>query len=595
MCADGSDPALTGLLLAVEEDRGPALFLPSRLSVPKPPPHYVVATPAAALSSGQALHPGTIGGKGPPATLTHPSCHTQPQTPPAAGSVVVSTPAGQVPSTASAARVKPPNAPIPGLARPNQGDQPQQIQSAALAAGPTKLNSRIEAQPGQPSSMHQALSNPYHLKQPLHAVHPDAQSPADMETDAVCVLRPPADATWIQSYAGGDMATLGQGNLLQPSAPDYLLHAPDASFHQAHLHLLPPALAHLGPHNGHWVPTLLPVNPFRIAQLAHRSASERQTQHTPDTCGAAPPNQTNKKHVLDHNTGAAASKKRRLASGSASAAASVPDVHSRHRLHEQHPAQPTTHDQWSEYPHDGVLLQDHGLQQSWGISELNPGSWQQPEEFPQQPQGSWQQPQSGNTQNHFQDPAHNLPHQQPSSADSPRSHPAYADGLGQHPGQPDWHQAGPPNGDLHQQHVVAQQQYGNEQQAIGQPDNGNGQHPNGSGQHTNGNGQQTIGNGQHPNGNGQHAHDSGQHANLNGQYADADWQQSGHDQLEQQQHAGRSRSKAMPQQQSASKSRLHSELMQFSALASPTEVRNCHLLHIMRVSCKFVLGRTDFA
>ncbi len=595
MCADGSDPALTGLLLAVEEDRGPALFLPSRLSVPKPPPHYVVATPAAALSSGQALHPGTIGGKGPPATLTHPSCHTQPQTPPAAGSVVVSTPAGQVPSTASAARVKPPNAPIPGLARPNQGDQPQQIQSAALAAGPTKLNSRIEAQPGQPSSMHQALSNPYHLKQPLHAVHPDAQSPADMETDAVCVLRPPADATWIQSYAGGDMATLGQGNLLQPSAPDYLLHAPDASFHQAHLHLLPPALAHLGPHNGHWVPTLLPVNPFRIAQLAHRSASERQTQHTPDTCGAAPPNQTNKKHVLDHNTGAAASKKRRLASGSASAAASVPDVHSRHRLHEQHPAQPTTHDQWSEYPHDGVLLQDHGLQQSWGISESNPGSWQQPEEFPQQPQGSWQQPQSGNTQNHFQDPAHNLPHQQPSSADSPRSHPAYADGLGQHPGQPDWHQAGPPNGDLHQQHVVAQQQYGNEQQAIGQPDNGNGQHPNGSGQHTNGNGQQTIGNGQHPNGNGQHAHDSGQHANLNGQYADADWQQSGHDQLEQQQHAGRSRSKAMPQQQSASKSRLHSELMQFSALASPTEVRNCHLLHIMRVSCKFVLGRTDFA
>ncbi|KAL0044929.1 hypothetical protein WJX82_002262 [Trebouxia sp. C0006] len=345
---DGSDPALTGLLLAVEEDRGPALFLPSRLSVPEPPPHYVVATPAAALSSGQALHPGTIGGKGPPATLTHPSCHTQPQTPPAAGSVVVATPAGQVPSTASAALVKPPNAPIPGLARPNQGDQPQQIQLAALAAGPTKLNSRIEAQPGQPSSMHQ----------------------------------------------------------------------------------------------------------------------------------------------------------------------------------------------------------DHGLQQSWGISESNPGSWQQPEEFPQQPQGSWQQPQSGNTQNHFQDPAHNLPHQQPSSADSPRSHPAYANGLGQHPGQPDRHQAGPPNGDLHQQHVVAQQQYGNEQQVIGQPDNGNGQHPNGS---------------------GQHAHDSGQHANLNGQYADADWQQSGHDQLEQQQHAGRSRSKAMPQQQSASKSRLHSELMQFSALASPTE------------------------
>ncbi len=570
ICADGSAPALKGLLLAVEEDRGPAFFLPPRLSAPKPPPHPLLATPAAALSSGQAPHHGTTGGEGPPAALTHPSRHTQPRMAPASGSVVVSTQSGQVPSTAPAALFKPPNAPIPGLARPGQGDQPQLTQSTALAAGPTKPSSRVEAQPVQPSSMHQALSNPNHMKQPQHAVHPEAQQPADMETDAVCVLRPPSNMTWIQSYAGDGMATLGQGNLLQPSAPDYLLHAPEPSCQRASLHLLPPALAHLDPHNRHWVPTLLPVNPFRIAQLAHRSASERHTQHTPDTCAATPADQTNKKHVLDHNTGAAASKKRRLASGSASAAASVPDVHSRHRLLEQYPAQLTTHNQRSEFPHDGALLQDHGLQEPWGISESNPGSWQQPEEFPQQPQGSWQQPQFGITQRHFQDAAPNLPHQQPSSTDSPRSHLAYADGLGQHPGQPDWHQASP-GGDLHQQHVVGQQQYGNEQQAIGQLDNGNGQHTNG---------------------NGQHGHDSGQHANLHGQYADADWQQSGHDQLEQPQHAGRS--KAMPQQESAIKSRLHSELMHFSALASPTEVRHCHCLHIVRVSCKFVLDN-DFA
>ncbi len=505
---------------------------------------------------------------------------------PASGSVVFSAQAGQVPSTAPAALLKPPNAPIPGLARPSEDNQPQLTQPTALAAGPTKPSSRIEAQPSQPSSMHQALSNPNHMKQPQYAVHPEAQQPADMETDAVCVLRPPSNMTWIQSYAGGNMATLGQGNLLQPSAPDYLLHAPDASFHRAHLHLLPPALAHLDPHDRHWVPTLLPVNPFRIAQLAHRSASERQRQHTPDTCGATPADQTNKKHVLDHTTGAAASKKRRLASVSASAAASVPDVHSRHGLHEQHPVQLTTHDQRSEYPHDGALLQDHGLQEPWGISESNPGCWQQPEEFLQQPQGSWQQPQSGNAQRHFQDPAPNLPHQQPSNIDSPRWHLAHADGLDQHPGQPDWHQASP-GGDLHQQHVVAQQQYGNEQQAIGQPDNSNGHHPNGNGQHTNGNGQHPNGNGQLTNGNGQHAHDSGQHANLNGQYADADWQQSGHDQVEQNQHAGRSRSKAMPQQQSASRSRLHSKLMHFSALASPTEVRYCHSPHIVQISCKY--------
>ncbi len=503
---------------------------------------------------------------------------------PASGSVDVSTQAGQVPSTAPAALFKPPNAPVPGLARLGDDDQPQLTQPTALVAGPTKPNSRIEAQPVQPSSMHQALSNLNHMKQQPHAVHPEAQQPADFETDAVCVLRPPSNMTWIQSYASGDMATLGQGNLLQPSAPDYLLHAPDASFHRAHLHLLPPALANLDPHNRHWVPTLLPVNPFRIAQLAHCSASERPTQHTPDTCAAAPADQTNKKHVLDHNTGAAASKKRRLASGSASAAASVPDVHSRRRLHEQYPVQLTAHNQRSEYPRDGASLQDHGLQEPWGISESNPGSRQQPEEFLQQPQGSWQQPQSGNAQRHFQDPAPNLPHQQPSSADSPRWHLAYADGLGQHPGEPDWHQ-GSPGGDLHQQHVVAHQQYGNEQQAVGQPDNGNGQHTNGNGQHHNGNGQLT-------NGNGQHAHDSGQHANLDGQYADADWQQSSHDQLEQHQHAGRSRSKAIPQQQSASRSRLHSELMHFSALASPTEVRHCHCLHIVRVSCKY---SNDFA
>lgn len=175
MCADGSDPALTGLLLAVEEDRGPALFLPSRLSVPKPPPHYVVATPAAALSSGQALHPGTTGGEGPPAALTHPIRHTQCQTAPVSGSVGVLTQAGQVPATAPAALFKPPNAPIAGLARPSRDDQPQLTQPTALAAGPSKPSSRIAAQPVQPSSMHQALSNLNHMKQLQHAVHPEAQ------------------------------------------------------------------------------------------------------------------------------------------------------------------------------------------------------------------------------------------------------------------------------------------------------------------------------------------------------------------------------------------------------------------------------------
>jgi len=486
----------------------------------------------------------------PPAALTHPSRRTQPQMAPAPGSAVVSTQSGQMPSTAPAALSKPPNAPIPGLARPDQDDQPQLIQSTALAAGPTKPSSRIEAQSVQPSNMHQALSN--HMQQPQHAVHAEAQQPADLETDAVFVLRPPSDTTWIQSYAGDGMVTLGQGNLLQPSAPDYLLHAPEPSCQRDSLPLLPPALAHLDPHNRHWVPTLLPVNPFRIAQLAQRSASggETHTQQTPDTFAvyATLADQSNKKHVLDNNPGAATPKKRRLGLGSALPAASVPDVHSRHRPHEQYPAQLTSHDQGSEYPQarhgivasqDGALLQDPKLQEPWGISESTPASWQQP-------QGSWQQPQYGNTRHHFQYPAPSLHHQQPSSTDSPRLHLAHADGLGQHPGQPDWHQGGP-GGDLHQQQVMGRQQYGNEQQAIGQ-----GQHDNGNGQHTNGN---------------------GQHANLNGQYVDAYWQQKGHDQLEQHQHGGRS--KAMPQQQSAGRSRLHRELMQFSALASPTEVQCC--------------------
>ena len=594
LCADASDPVLTGLLLAVEEDRGPAFFLPPRLLAPKPLPHNLLAAPAAALSSGQAPRHGTTGGAGPPAALTHPSSHTQPRMEPASGSVLVSTQAGQVPSTAPAAPFKPPNAPIPGLARPNPDDQPQLTQSTALAAGPSKINSCIAAQSVQPSNMHQALSNPNHMQEPQHAVHPEAQQLADLETDALFVLRPPSDTTWIQSYAGGDMATLGQGNLRQPSAPDYLLHAPDASCQRDSMRLLPPALAHLNPHNRQWVPTLLPVNPFRIAQLAHCSASERHAQHMPDTSAAtlAGLHQSNKRHALDNNPGAAASKKRRLASGSASAATSVPDVHARHRLHEQYPAQLITHNQGPEYPHDGALLQDHGLQAPCGISESNPGSWQQSENFPQQPQGSWQQPQFSNTQRHFQNPAPNLPHQQPSSTDASRSHLAYAEGLGQHPGHSDGRQASP-GGDLHQQHVVGQQQYGNGQHTNGngQHTNGNGQHTNGNGQHTNDNGQHTNGNGQHANGdgqhancngqhingNGQHGHDSGQYANLNGQDADANWQQSGHDQLEQHQHAGRSM--AMPQQQSASRSRLHSELMHFSALASSTEVRHCHLLH----------------
>ncbi|KAL0029353.1 hypothetical protein WJX77_001697 [Trebouxia sp. C0004] len=536
---DGSDPSLKGLLLSVEEDRGPAIFLPPRLSAPKPPPHPSFATIAAAWPFGQAAHHGTTGGEGPPAALTHPSRRTQPQMAPEPGSVVFSQ-SGHMPPTAPAAPSKPLNAPIPGLARRDQDDQLQLIQPTALAGGPIKPSSRIEAWPVQPSNMHQALADPNQMQQPQraqHAVHADAQQPADLETDAVSVLRPPSDTTWIQAYAGDGMATLGQGNLLQPSAPDYLLHAPEPSCQQGSLLLLPPALAHLDPHNRHWVPTLLPVNPFRIAQLAHRSASsgEMHTQHTPDpnAVSVTIADQTNKKHVLDHNPGAAASKKRRLASGSASAAASVPDVHSRHTLHDQYPAQLTTHDQGPEYPHDGALLQDHRLQEPWGISESNPGFCLQPEEFPQQPQ-------FGNMQRHSQDPAAILHHQQPSSTDS-RLHLAYADDPGQHPGQTDWHQ----------QHVVGRQQYANEQQAIGQ-------------------GQRDSGNGQHANGNGQLARDSGQHAKLNGQYADAKWQQNSHDQLEQHQHGGRS--KAMPQQQGAGKSRLHGELMQFCALAAPTEV-----------------------
>ena len=469
--AAGPDPALEELLLLVEEDRGRG--------------------PASFLPSRSNHKPA----------LQHP--HADPPAP--------------LPTTRSSSH---------GL--------PGGLPSAAPDAGP-HVTQRTQWQSAEPSSMHQALS-----AQPPQSVHRGWQGmhlppgPSAVLPDAMPVMTPPPDTTWLQSYAAG----LGQGqeqaSLLQPTGQGHLLQAPQQSGPNTNSTLLPPALAHQNPHTGQWVPTLLPINQFAIALLAqadeegtelpHQCTADRSVVYT--TRGEN--SHSFKKHILDHMQGPANVKKVRTAAGLTLAAVHAVEAHTSSRPQEQSPAHSANHEHTpddrqtvpgqllargqpgqAESLHQDIWMQQpQGFsQQPQGFSQQPQGFLQQPLGFPPQPQGSCQQPQ---LDTRSQAAAPGLHQQHPGSVDHFRSHHPTASGFS--------HDLGPSNWQQHQQGAGHQHQYHN------------GHGPAWLQQQANGSvGQHQIGN--------------------------------------------RAGPRAVPEQVVAGKGRLHHELMEFSALASPSEVR----------------------
>ena len=556
---------------------------------------------------------------GPDAAAIKPSWGVQPQTVAASVPAAAHVHSAQMPMTLSDEAVHRPgqvHTTAPGAANPSQPGplpaivptaglsehvQPQVMKpSAPAAAGPRRPTQSLQAPSVMPSNMHQAL-----VKQPQqpppHAVHSEAGWPTDIVSDMMSVARPPSSTTWMQTCAAGDMAMSGQGNLLQPSAPDYLLHAPEPPVPKDSSSLLPPALAHHDPHTGRWVPTLLPINPFRIAQLAQyspitddtrlrRSADRYEVYISSDNLSHA-----SRKHPLDTAPGPAAAKRMRSASGSGPSGPWLleqPTAQLGSHGQEPHQMQAASGAARDQTSREGPVHQDGRMQQPWSMSEPASGSWHQPQGSWQPPQGSWQQPQ-GSSQQHMPDigmpppqySASDLQHQQPSINSMPRPH--YTHGLDHHPDLAAWQQhhgtahnthlgGGPwqheqPYGSstsLHQQHADGWQQQANRQ--LGQHHNG--QHASSNGQHANGwqqNSDRQLG----QQNNWQHASSSGQHFASDGQHANG-WQQNDNRQLGHLgQHLIGNTARAMPQQRMDGKWRLHEEIMHFSTLASPTEVQ----------------------
>lgn len=505
---------------------------------------------------------------------------------------------GQVHTTAPGAANPSPPGPLPATV-PTAGltehVEPQVMKpSAPAAAGPHRPSQSFQAPSVMPSNMHQALVK-QPQQQPPHAVHSEAGWPADIVSDMMRVVRPPSGTTWMQTCAAGDMAMSGQGNLLQPSAPDYLLHAPQPPLPKDSSSLLPPALAHHDPHTGRWVPTLLPINPFRIAQLAQYSpfTDDTHLRRSADRYEVYTPSDNNprvsRKHPLNTAPqGAGAAKRMRSASESAP---SVPWLMEQptaqlgshgQEPHQMQAAPGVARDQTS---HEGPVHQDSRMQQPWAMLEPARGSWQQPQGPWQQPQDSWQQHMPDPRMLPPQYPAADMQHQQPSINNVPR--PYQTHGLDHHPGLAAWQQhhgtahnmhlgggpwqCEPQHGSgtgLHQQHTDDWQQQADGQ--LGQYKTG--QHASSSRQHANGWQQEADGQlGRQAN--WQHAISNGQHLAADGHHANG-WQQTGNRQLG---HLGQhhidSTARAMPQERKDGKGRLHEEIMHFSTLASPTEVQ----------------------
>ena len=150
----------------------------------------------------------------------------------------------------------------------------QHAQQHIKTAMPSSLGWGLFPAPAQAAM---PFSRDTSVNQHLHAYPDEGQQPP-CSTDLMPARAVPDNATWMQLYTAAHAAQVawvqsqgrlwqpsGQGNLFQPQPP----HADDSS-------ALPPALAQQDPATGQWVPTLIPMNPYVIDQMAKTEISFRQ-------------------------------------------------------------------------------------------------------------------------------------------------------------------------------------------------------------------------------------------------------------------------------------------------------------------------------
>ena len=190
----------------------------------------------------------------------------------------------------------------------------QQSEQAQQAL-PTELAQHASTAAAVPSSLLWGLfSAPATMQGSVQlpgALAPSTCSDPQQHQPAACEEMPekavPDNTTWMQLYSAASNRH-GQGILGQPSRQDGLAQ-PWAHAVCAGAGALPPALAQQDPNTGQWVPTLMPLNPFVIDQLA-------KTEGTPTSLTGQPQPSPEGLLVTAYPNGsrAVASKKRSRAS-----------------------------------------------------------------------------------------------------------------------------------------------------------------------------------------------------------------------------------------------------------------------------------------
>ena len=167
---------------------------------------------------------------------------------------------------------------------------------------------------------------------PAAASQQAATDPVVFIASLMPALAPSAGSTWLEAYAAAHGIDLQQATWASPLEQGALLQPPNEPEPS---NMLPPALATLDPNSGRWVPHLMPINPFVIAQLAQASAPLCRAGDHDYTSRqqAAPSNQASRKHALD-NTDAETVKRQRIAEPHRASAATTAQTHMRHRSHQ---------------------------------------------------------------------------------------------------------------------------------------------------------------------------------------------------------------------------------------------------------------------
>ena len=178
---------------------------------------------------------------------------------------------------------------------------PAQHASAAVAAVPSSLHWGLFS---VQATMQGNLQSPHALPQSASLDQQQYQPEACEEMPEKAV---PDNITWMQLYSAAGIHH-GQGHFGQFPGQGHLAQ-PRACAVCAEAGALPPALAQQDPNTGQWVPTLMPLNPFMIEQLA-------KTHESPTCLTGQPQPSPEGVHVTAYPNGsrAVASKKRAHAS-----------------------------------------------------------------------------------------------------------------------------------------------------------------------------------------------------------------------------------------------------------------------------------------